>query len=400
MSDFNSPAPKYRHYRPKGLAVVRINGRDVYLGKYNSPESWVRYHREVAEHLETLLPSVDNRSAANPKSAAPVLSVKRLCLAYFEHADSYYRKNEKPTTEVHRLRSALRSLIQLYGSSPARSVRPKHLKRVRSKYIEAGLARGTINSHIHRIRRMFRWAVEEDLLPPSVVRRLACLRGLGKNRSAAREASPVVPVNDLSVEAALPFMPLPVQAMVRLQRLAGCRPGEICILRPIDVHRNGDVWMYKPATHKTEQHDIERRVYLGPRAQEVLLPWLEREPTAYCFSPAEAAARQLAAKHAARKTPLKYGNRPGSNRKANPMRKPKDCYTTASYRRAIERACERAKIAPWTPNRLRHTRATELRRLHGLDAAQVVLGHSDAFVTQIYAERDFARAEAVMRENG
>ena len=36
-----SRIPKYRHYKPKNLGVVRIDGRDIYLGKYNSPESRV-----------------------------------------------------------------------------------------------------------------------------------------------------------------------------------------------------------------------------------------------------------------------------------------------------------------------------------------------------------------------
>lgn len=40
--------PKYRHYTPKNLAVVRINGRDHYLGRCNSVESWEKYHRLVA----------------------------------------------------------------------------------------------------------------------------------------------------------------------------------------------------------------------------------------------------------------------------------------------------------------------------------------------------------------
>ena len=34
--------PKYRQYKPKNLAVVRIEGRDQYLGKYGSPESYGR----------------------------------------------------------------------------------------------------------------------------------------------------------------------------------------------------------------------------------------------------------------------------------------------------------------------------------------------------------------------
>lgn len=46
----SSPStPKYRHYKPKDLAVVRINGRDHYLGRYNSSESHERYHRFLAE---------------------------------------------------------------------------------------------------------------------------------------------------------------------------------------------------------------------------------------------------------------------------------------------------------------------------------------------------------------
>ncbi len=43
--------PKYRHYRPKDLGVVRLDGRDIYLGAFNSPESWEKYHRLIAEWL-------------------------------------------------------------------------------------------------------------------------------------------------------------------------------------------------------------------------------------------------------------------------------------------------------------------------------------------------------------
>ena len=32
--------PQYRHYKPKDLGVVRIYGRDHYLGKYDSPARW------------------------------------------------------------------------------------------------------------------------------------------------------------------------------------------------------------------------------------------------------------------------------------------------------------------------------------------------------------------------
>ena len=59
----------------------------------------------------------------------------------------------------------------------------------------------------------------------------------------------------------------------------------------------------------------------------------------------------------------------------------------------------RAKYC-WSPNQLRHTRATRIREKYGLEAAATVLGHSDPRVTEIYAERDFGMAERIMLEVG
>ena len=54
----------------------------------------------------------------------------------------------------------------------------------------------------------------------------------------------------------------------------------------------------------------------------------------------------------------------------------------------------------WSPNQLRHSAATEIRRRYGLEAAATVLGHAKADVTQIYAERDYALAANVARQIG
>lgn len=122
------------------------------------------------------------------------------------------------------------------------------------------------------------------------------------------------------------------------------------------------------------------------------------------------------------------------NRKRCPKRSAGDQYTTASYRRAIHRACDvafppsgvlarregesakrwQARLSPeqrkqlkewqsqqhWSPNQLRRSTATEVRRQYGLEAAQVMLGHASANVSQIYAERDMAKARDVMRQVG
>lgn len=52
------------------------------------------------------------------------------------------------------------------------------------------------------------------------------------------------------------------------------------------------------------------------------------------------------------------------------------------------------------PNQLRHGYATKVRREHGLEAAQVLLGHSKADLTQIYAERNEALAVGIAAKIG
>ena len=54
----------------------------------------------------------------------------------------------------------------------------------------------------------------------------------------------------------------------------------------------------------------------------------------------------------------------------------------------------------WSPNQLRHSRATVIRERFGLEAARTVLGHSSVSTTEVYAERDFATAANIMAEIG
>jgi integrase len=66
----------------------------------------------------------------------------------------------------------------------------------------------------------------------------------------------------------------------------------------------------------------------------------------------------------------------------------------------IARACERARIPVWSPNQLRHAAATRLRELHGIEAAQVVLGHARPDTTLIYTSTARARAIEAIRNVG
>jgi integrase len=281
--------------------------------------------------------------------------------------------------------------------------------------IDAGWARKTINRQIQRICRAFRWAVENELCDVAVYQRLKAVDGLRRGMSEARETTPIGPVPEPVVEATIRHVSPVVADMIRFQRLTGCRPMEVCLIRPCDVVRSGDVWRYTPSTHKTEHHDRSRVIFIGPKAQKVLEPYLGKAAEAFCFSPSESECGRRLAAHARRKTPIAHGNRPGTNRKKKPKRTAGTHYHSASYRRAIDRAvdkenAERRKNAKpgeevtlleyWAPNRLRHSAATEIRRLYGIEGSQVVLGHAGLNVTELYAERDAEKAVAIMRAIG
>jgi integrase len=132
-------------------------------------------------------------------------------------------------------------------------------------------------------------------------------------------------------------------------------------MRGEQIDTTGRVWKWCPRSHKTAHHGRTRAVYLGPRAVDLLCPWF-------------------------RSSGWLFPTRSGMP------------YSTMSYARAIRRACDRAGIAPWGPNRLRHAAATTIRATCGLEAAQAVLGHAKIETTQVYAEvQERVATDAAMR---
>jgi integrase len=301
--------PKYRHYKPKDPAVVRLDGRDVYLGKYGSPESPTLSHRPVARWLAREAAEPDEDQQGTPKIAReePVSpTVGELIAAFWtQHADGHYRHADgTPTGELDNFRDSLWPLRRLYGAPAAAAFGPKCLKLVRQAVIDAGLARTTINQRVGRIVHLFKWGVEQELIPPAVHQALKAVAGLERGRTAARESSPVRPVPEADVEAIRPHVSRQVWAMIELQRLTGMRSVEVTIMRTADLDTSGAVWAYVPRRHKTGHRGHDRTIYLGPRAQAALEPWLRADPSEFLFSPREAMAEFRAAQRRDRTTPL------------------------------------------------------------------------------------------------
>jgi len=418
MPAVSAHVPKYCLFRPRGLAYVRIRGRVRYLGKYGSPESKEAYRRVLAELDAT-------PAAAPPAKTDHALTIVELCAAYLDFAEGYYVKDGQPTNQLDTVRRAIRVLNELYGQTNAVEFGPLALRAIQEHMVNnpalhpaskrvMPYSRITINSTCGCIKRMFKWAASYELIPVAVYRALTTVPGLKKGRTTAREPRPICPVADEVVERTLPHLSPVVADMVRFQRLTGARPGEVCKLRPMDLDRTGRIWEYRPASHKTEHHGRNRLVFIGPKAQDILRPYLLRPADACCFSPAESVEKLRVEKRARRKTRVQPSQR--NRRKRRPKRVPSTQYGKDAYRGAIIRAIAKANrkiekeatqagtqprlIPAWHPNQLRHSAATEIRRRFGLEGAQVVLGHAKADVTQVYAERDYALAADIMAKIG
>jgi integrase len=406
----NVSVPSYRHHKPSGQGVVTFNGKDHYLGPWQSEASKTEYKRLLAEWI-----AAGKTTTVTGIESQVSIIVAELLTAYLAEAEVAYKKNGQPTSHLHNIRDALIPLRELYATEAVATFSPLKLKAVRETMVKRVLCRSTINKHVGTIKRIFKWGTENELVPATVFHALQAVSGLRRGRSAAKESVPVKPVPDAYVEAALVHVSAQVAAMVRLQQLTGMRPGEVTIMRGCDLDMTGKVWTYTPSTHKTEHHGIERPVYLGPKAQDIIKPFLKSDLAAHLFDPRDAMEAFNAERRRNRKTPMTPSHAKRT-KKSRPRMAPLDHYTTESYRRAIARACEAADkaarnehptakpgdvfVPAWHPHQLRHNAATRLRKEFGIEAARVVLGHRTAAVTEVYAEMDQAKASSIMGRVG
>ena len=397
MARTHPKVPSYRRQtaKPHDRSFVKLNGERVYLGRYGSPEAKRRYQQVIAEWLA---------NGQQPKVDPYQLTTLEVIDRYWsQHAATYYLDGlGQPTSQQGIVNMALRPVKSMYGMTRAVDFGPAALRAVRQRWIDAGLSRTTVNRYVRIVVSMFKWAASHELVPGSVHHALATVEGLRRGRSAAKENGRLRPVPERDIEAARSFVGRQVRAVIDLQLLTGARPGELLAMRAIDLDMSSKVWTYKPARHKTEHHGHERTIYIGPKAQDVIRPFLTGRPVdAFLFSPKEAESERLTARHEQRVVPIKYGNRPGTNRKRRPERSPGDRYDVASYRRAIERACKAGGVPVWRPHRLRHNAASQLRRDYGIDLAQTILGHQlGSAITEVYAEANVAKAMDVIAKVG
>ena len=378
--------PTYRLHRASNQAICCILGRTYYLGEFDSKESRDKFNRLVAEYLT-------NPSFGIEKGRQ---SIAESVVAFLKHAKSYYGEG----SEFEKYSRALAPMVELYSDLNIRDFGIQEFKAIREQWIRKKHAREYVNKQAKRIIAFVKWLVGEGMLEPTVHQALRCVQPLKKGRCDCPESEKVRPVDEATIEKTIPHLSPVVADMVRLQSLIGCRPGELVKLKPAMVDTSGSVWVITIEEHKNSWRGHLRKIYVGPKAQAILKPYLDRPKDAFCFSPAESMEQRLQARASNRITAMSCGNRRGSNRVSSPKKKPGQSYSTITYCKAIHYACRKARIPLWSPNQLRHKVATELREREGVESASVILGHAHLPTTEIYAEASTKKALEVALRHG
>lgn len=347
-----------------GIYYIYNHRRKVYLGKGDKDVIRARYHAFLLNYFNT--------KDGEKQEIIYTFSVKDLRDKFVKVHTNYYANSNGQTRQLDRIKTAMSFPVALYQDVPVDEFRAKRLDECRELMIQSGrFSRTYINTLVSCIRRVFAWGVEQELVLPETLISLKALTCLKRGRTTAREPEPIASVSSETVEKTLPFLHEPVRSMVVIQRHTGMRPGEIVSMRKRDVQESEFGFIYTLAHDKTDYRraaNDKRVVLIGVVAATALKPFLENiADDDFVFS---------------------------SNAKTNQR------YSRCAYARAITRAAKRAGVPSWTPNQIRHLFATEVRARFGLDAAQVILGHKHANVTQIYAERNLSLAGAVIQELG
>ena len=419
--------------RPKGVPQLlkhKVRGKayaySLFDGVRHSYGAFDEEARRLfAEDLETWKtngcrwpnePEQATETAETDEEPAPVtvadLAARHKAAAKAEHDPAWFKRNEP------RIRYACDVLVELHGDELATNYGPRKLKALqahlcalkRADERTPRLTVKTVNERVRTIVAVFKWAVSDELIPPAVLQGLRAVPSVRTGKPGTRSSRKVAPVAKEHYEAVLPYLNNPVRALIKLLWLTGARPGELFGLRPHDINRGDTPWVARLNEHKTAWKAKGRVLHFGAEARGVLEPFLLRPASRPLFSPSEGMSDSNRQRRVSRQRKLYDGDveRYEREKAGRDRQEFTATYDAKSLRKAVLRAVERCNrerakndeqsIPAWFPYQLRHAAATRIRKEHGIEASRVLLGHTSAGMTEVYAEADQQRAASIAEQ--
>jgi integrase len=163
--------------------------------------------------------------------------------------------------------------------------------------------RDVLNRHTRRIISIFKWGVWKELCKESTWQKLTVIPPYKKGEPGTFEGRKRKPVSDDVLIRTIKYAVPTEAAMIKVHRLTGARPAEICYLTvgAVDL-KEGKILLTE---HKTKAHVGERTIDLRPEAREIIAPYLiGKKPGDAVFSPRQVMAERYAAKRAGRKSKI------------------------------------------------------------------------------------------------
>jgi integrase len=432
-----------RRHKPTNTARIVIGGKVHSLGRWRSREARQRYDDFIAAYkasggrnVEAAIAqgcspaAVDCPAAAPPgvpAATAPAatpeplptvpagLTVADLALRWLREIEATtpaYRRTSKwhgalaasravrpfATMAVDAFGS--RALVEVQRHLVELQIQPRRRKDDDAPPPPKRLSRRYINDVIGRVRQMFHWGVQQELVPDDRVKALEIVAPLAQGQTKARETPRRKPIRPSIVRATLPYLTAEVADLIWFIRLTGCRPSEAARMRLCSIRdRHKPAWRYVPKRHKTSHRGKHRHIPIGPEAQAIILAHTAgRGDHDYVFTPQRSVPRREPRDGVISMKP----------RKPSPLAKA--MFTKDSILRAVTRGIEKANKARkkkgepplphWTPYQLRYTRLREIRNRGGREAAQAAAGHSLATMTDHYAPANWDRVARFAAKHG
>jgi integrase len=327
-----------------------------------------------------------------------------------KHSISYYRDptTGKPTSQLGVIKSALREL-DLYLEMKIKDFKPSVLVAVRAAIVNRDiipqsegapkkkLCISSVNNAIVKIRQMFKLGVGWELVPVEIYQALACVQHLNwRTAPTLRNPDKIAPVPVEYFRLIMPHLKPMYRAVLTVHLATGMRVKELCSMRWSEMTEvEPGLWCYAPAEHKNSHRGDPRLIYM--KTDLIDLMRSVRKP----LWDKDAVWCQRGVGKSAGYSGMISGDGyaraiEGAQKRYNEGRLAINQGARTDKKKLDTTSAKRAPMEHWTPLQIRHTVATQVRRTHGLEGAQAVLGHSTLDATQIYAEKrdDLARCVA------